>query len=151
MNKSTLKVLESISHEIGVVLQEITPDAETHALVDLHRRLKHQSRRLQNLVVTWDVALATEKIRKDPLNTLTSTITLIEERLAALVAATANQEAKVRRLENKYKAAIPKDKGKVEQRIIRSRLILERLRGRSEEAEKTWILIKAHEYPEVNQ
>ncbi len=61
MNKSTLEVIESISHEIDVILQEITPDAKPHTLADLHIRLGHQSRRLANRVVAWDVAIATRK------------------------------------------------------------------------------------------
>lgn len=79
---------------------------------------------------------------------LTTITKLIEERLAALVEAVANQEAKVSRLENMYDAAIPRDKRKVARRLISARLLLERVRGRLQEAEKTYTLIKAHENAE---
>ncbi len=76
------------------------------------------------------------------LNELT---TLIADRLAALLVAVANQDDKVSRLENMYDAAIPRDKRKIARRLIKARLLLERVRGRLQEAEKTYILIKAHE------
>jgi len=44
-----------------------------------------------------------------------------------------------------YDAAIPRDKRKIARRLIKARLLLERVRGRLQEAEKTYILIKAHE------
>lgn len=81
------------------------------------------------------------------MNELTTITKLIEERLAALVEAVANQEAKVQRLENEYKASTGARHGRRRacRRLDSARLILARLRGRAEEAEKTWILIKAHE------
>ncbi len=81
------------------------------------------------------------------MNELTKILKLIEERLAALVEAVANQEGKVSRLDNDYDAAIlirPREARKVAKRLIKARLILERLRGRFEEADKTYTLIKAH-------
>lgn len=81
------------------------------------------------------------------MNDLTIIENLIEERIAALYQAVKQQEKKVTRLEAIYKGttgARPREIRRAGQQLDKARLDLERLRGRLEEANKTWTLINAH-------
>lgn len=87
------------------------------------------------------------------MNELTTITKLIEERLAALVEAVANQEAKVRQRQRELNHQRrtnnkPWETRKFALRLFKARFLLERLRGRFEEADKTYTLIKAHENAE---
>ncbi len=64
MNKSTLKVLESISHEIDVIANSMTQNLTKEDSDLMTQRLLTQSRRLANLVITWDVILVKRKYRQ---------------------------------------------------------------------------------------
>ncbi len=57
MNKGTLDVLENISNEIDVIMIDLHPRMDPDRSKMLIRRLNQQSRRLANLVATWQVML----------------------------------------------------------------------------------------------
>lgn len=64
MDKSTLKILESISHEIDVIANSMTQNLTKEDSDLMKKRLLTQSRRLQNLVIIWDVV--TREDREGP-------------------------------------------------------------------------------------
>ncbi len=66
MNKATLKVLNSISREIDVIANSMTQNLTKEDSDLMTQRLLTQSRRLANLVITWDVILAKRSDRKGP-------------------------------------------------------------------------------------